>query len=420
MGTVEQRQNRLIFRYEGSWQSFEGAFPLSVSMPLVQDEHPHDRIEPYLWNLLPDNRAVLEEWGRRFHVSHNNVFRLLEHVGRDCAGAIQFIPETRETELLDQDYSEEVEWIDDADLAKRIEALLQDHGAQRTGADEGQFSLAGAQPKTALYQSPQTGKWGIPGGQTPTTHILKPATNDFPGYAENEHFCLTLASQLGIRSTTSSVLHCGGIPVICVKRYDRIFKAGRCHRIHQEDFCQAIGLPPSKKYQNEGGPSVQDVANTIWDRSSKARDDIEIFAKALIVNFLISGTDAHAKNYSLLIAGNNQVRLAPLYDIASTLPYPKKISPHKARLAMKVGSKYRVKEIEARHWEQCAKQLRLKTKDFMEIFETVNRQLPQACAETSTKLQSQGLAHTVIPMLAQSISERSETVIEQYFPSRTS
>ena len=121
MGTVERRNNRLVFRYASKWQSSGGAFPLSASMPLVQGEHPHSKIEPYLWNLLPDNGTVLEEWGKRFHVSHNNVFSLLEHVGEDCAGAIQFIPEAREAELLDQNHEEEVEWIADADLAKRIE-----------------------------------------------------------------------------------------------------------------------------------------------------------------------------------------------------------------------------------------------------------------------------------------------------------
>ena len=419
MGTVEEGRNHLVFRYTPTWQAAPGSFPLSTSMPVMQDEHPQAKIEPYLWNLLPDNPKVLEQWGKRFQVSHNNVFRLLEHVGEDCAGAIQFIPEAREAELLDRNDEENVEWIDEADLAHRISTLLQDHGAQRTGADQGQFSLAGAQPKTALYQSPATGKWGIPGGQTPTTHILKPASNDFPGYAENEHFCLTLTAQLGIKTASSSVLHCDGVPVICVKRYDRYFKGERCYRIHQEDFCQARALPPSKKYQNDGGPSIEDVANTIWNLSNKAREDIETFARALIVNFLISGTDAHAKNYSLLIAGDNQVRLAPLYDISSALPYPTKVSPHKARMAMKVGSKYKLKEIEARHWETCAKHLRLKTKDFMETFETVCRQLPEACSETSAKLRAQGLTHEVIEILTRSISERSESVRKQFFPSHT-
>jgi len=158
MGTVELRRDRLTFRYARSWQEQSGSYPLSASMPMVKDEHPHARIEPYLWNLLPDNRAVLERWGQQFHVSHNNVFRLLQHVGEDCAGAIQFIPEEREDELLRQEYQEQVEWIDEEDLTQRIKILLANHGAQRTGSDEGQFSLAGAQPKTALYQSPKTGK----------------------------------------------------------------------------------------------------------------------------------------------------------------------------------------------------------------------------------------------------------------------
>ena len=419
MGQVEEHQNRLTFRYAATWQSAGNVFPLSASMPLAKDEHPHSKINPYLWNLLPDNRTVLEQWGRRFQVSSNNVFRLLEHVGQDCAGAIQFIPEDQEDELLDQNPQEVVEWIEEADLTARISALLTDHGALRNGTDEGQFSLAGAQPKTALYQSPETKQWGIPGGQTPTTHILKPASNDYPGYAENEHFCLTLASQLGIKSASSTVLHCGEIPVICVKRYDRAFKEGRCLRIHQEDFCQARALSPSQKYQNDGGPSVLDIANTIWDVSSKARDDIETLAKALIVNFLISGTDAHAKNYSLLIAGNNQVRLAPLYDIASSLPYPTKIAPHKAKLAMKIGSKYKVKDMELRHWIVCAKQLRIKTSDFTELFEDITQRLPQACTQTADKLHAQGLTDSVIATLVQSITERSNTVTDQYFTNQS-
>ncbi len=419
MGTVEHGRHHLVFRYESTWQALPDAFPLSTSMPLVQDEHPHTKIEPYLWNLLPDNPKVLEQWAKRFHVSPNNVFRLLEHVGEDCAGAIQFIPEAREAELLDRNDEETVEWIDETELASRISTLLQDHGAQRKGADVGQFSLAGAQPKTALYQSPVTGLWGIPRGQTPTTHILKPASNDFPGYAENEHFCLTLSAQLGIKAASSSVIHCDGVPVFCVKRYDRYFKGGRCFRIHQEDFCQARGLPPSKKYQNEGGPSIEDVANTIWDLSSRAREDIDTFARALIFNFLISGTDAHAKNYSLLIAGGNQVRLAPLYDMSSALPYPEIVSPHKAKMAMKVGSKYKIKEIEARHWETCAKQLRLKTGDFMGIFENVCRQLPGACAESSAKLRAQGLTHEVVETLALGITDHGARVRKQYFPSQT-
>jgi serine/threonine-protein kinase HipA len=213
-------------------------------------------------------------------------------------------------------------WISAGELSERIHELARDNAFTRTPGDRGQFSLAGAQPKTALYQCPKTLRWGIPAGRTPTTHIVKPAISDFQGYAENEHFCLSLSAELGLKTATSTVIHCDSIPVISVKRYDRIFRGDQCLRVHQEDFCQARAILPTRKYQNEGGPSIRDLAETLWTFSAHAKEDIETLAKALILNFIILGTDAHAKNYSLLIGANQKVRLAPLYDLSSALPYP--------------------------------------------------------------------------------------------------
>lgn len=415
LGVVVQRDNRLSFRYASSWQEARAAFPLSVSMPLSKNEHPHEVIDAYLWGLLPDNNAVLDQWGKRFQVSSRNVFSLLEHVGEDCAGAIQFISEEREGELLEQAYTEEVTWLTEDDLIERIEMVSKNHGIQRVATDQGQFSLAGAQPKIALYQSPENGAWGVPSGPTPTTHILKPASDHFPGHAENEHFCLSLAAALGIWTASSTVIHAGEIPVIVVKRYDRLLRGSRFLRIHQEDFCQSLAVYPHFKYQSDGGPSVEDIAKVIWEVSSDAYQDTLTFADALIFNFLIAGTDAHAKNYSLLLAQNGQVRLAPLYDIASTLPYPREVSPYKAKLAMKIGSTYQLKKIEERHWLACAKQLRLPSSSLMERLKNMTLQLQTLAPIIAKDLHVQGLKHPVIQTLSENITQRAADIQGQYF-----
>jgi len=415
LGTVSYHKNRLSFRYAPEWQVSSRAFPLSVSMPLSRNEHPHETIEAFLWGLLPDNQAVLDQWGKQFQVSARNVFRLIENVGEDCAGAIQFIAETEEQALLNQPYCEQVQWLSDSELNERIHLVLANHASHRISSDLGQFSLAGAQPKIALYRSPTTGAWGIPRGMTPTTHILKPAPPSFPGFVENEHFCLSLAAALGITTARSKVIHANDTPVIVVTRYDRHLAGDQYIRIHQEDFCQARAIYPDLKYQSDGGPSVEDIANTLWDVSTDALTDIHSFADSLLLNFLICGTDAHAKNFSLLLAGNNQVRLAPLYDIASALPYPRQISPHKAKLAMKVGSDYHIKKIQSRHWQICAKQLRLPPGTLIERLHDMTRRLETVAPAVANDLNKQGLSHPIVQTLSESICKRASQLLAHYF-----
>ena len=172
MGEIRRdRRGRLSFVYDDRWRSLDAAYPLSLSMPLVVAEHDHARIEPWLWGLLPDNEAILARWGQRLHVSPRNAFALLGAVGEDCAGAVQLLRAEWVDEIL-RDDDQQVEWSTEADIAERLRILRQDQSAWRMARDIGQFSLAGAQQKTAFLFDGQ--RWGVPYGPTPTTHILKP------------------------------------------------------------------------------------------------------------------------------------------------------------------------------------------------------------------------------------------------------
>ena len=199
------------------------------------------------------------------------------------------------------------------------------------------------------------GKWGVPSGSVPTTHILKPAGSGFDDHDLNEHLCLDAARRAGLLVVRTTVERFGDESAAVVDRYDRVARGDRILRVHQEDLCQALGVPPTRKYQNEGGPSPRDIAGLFrCAMPTRVADDaLWRFADARIWNWFVAGTDAHAKNYSVLLA-DNQVRLAPMYDMASALPdgtHEKKL-----RLAMKIGGDYRVSP-ERNTWPAAAKDL---------------------------------------------------------------
>jgi len=353
-GVVRQERGELSFIYDESWRQRDDAYPLSLSMPLVQRDHADAVVRPYLEGLLPDNEAILQAWGRRFGVSARNAFSLLRHVGEDVAGAARFVPPQAVEAALQR--AGAIEWIDEADIAARLRDLARDHSAWRQSGDPGQFSLAGAQPKTALYRAGE--RWGLPSGAMPTTHILKPPTIGLDHFAENEHLCLRLAQELEVSAANSEVRLFEDQLAIVVERYDREVLDGQVVRVHQEDMCQAIGISPRIKYEAEGGPGVEPIVRLLRDRSSAPAADVDRFIAALAFNWVIGGSDAHAKNYSVLIA-TGQVRLAPLYDLVSLLPYPDLAIPRKIRLAMRIGGEYRAGFVARRHWQRLAHENRL-------------------------------------------------------------
>jgi serine/threonine-protein kinase HipA len=396
-------RGRLTFAYAENWQRAQGAYPLSLSMPLAAAVHGHKAVETFLWGLLPDNTAVLDRWARRFQVSARNPFALISHVGEDCAGAIQFVRPERLDDVFGQG-PPEIDWLDEAGVAERLRALRADHAAWRIPRDTGQFSLAGAQPKTALLY--ENGRWGVPSGRIPTTHILKPPTGEFDGHAENEHICMHLASVLGLVTANSQVKRFEDQVAIVIERYDRQRTEAGLVRVHQEDVCQVLIIPPTMKYENEGGPGARAVVELIRTFSGRPEEDVWRFVDALVFNWLIGGTDAHAKNYSMLIGEGGRARLAPLYDIASILPYG--FDLQKVRSAMKIGGEYRMRDIGPRQWRKQAKDLRLDAEVLMPRIRDLARKIPDALADICRAAKADGLDHPLIERLSRMITERAQ------------
>ena len=397
-------RGRLTFVYDNNWRGTRGAYPLSLSMPLAAEEHGPAVVQAFLWGLLPDNERVLDRWAKKFQVSARNVFALISHVGEDCAGAIQFVRPDR-LEALKSGKDDIVEWLDEPAIAKRLQTLREDHAAWRLPRDTGQFSLAGAQPKTALLL--QKGRWGIPSGRIPTTHILKPPTGHFDGHAENEHLCLLLARHLGLPVADTKVMRFEKEIAIVIERYDRQISGNDIVRIHQEDICQARGILPTKKYQNEGGPSPLDIIELLRTYSTDREADVDTFIDALGFNWLIAGTDAHAKNYSLLLAEGPNVRLAPLYDIASILPYDE-VDLQKIKLAMKIGDEYKLSQIGLRQWQKFARETRLDADKVRAGIIQMAEQLPDFVTAVQAQAKKDGLDNAIIGRLTTQLIGRAK------------
>jgi serine/threonine-protein kinase HipA len=402
-------RGRLSLVYASNWGDAPDAYPMSLSMPLAAEEHGPAVVEAFLWGLLPDNEIVLQRWAKKFQVSPRNAFALIAHVGEDCAGAVQFVLPER-LEAAQKKRQAEVEWLNEHDIAERLRILREDHAAWRLQRDTGQFSLAGTQPKTALLLD--NGRWGIPSGRTPTTHILKPPIGSFEGHAENEHICLALARAVGLPAATSQVLKFEKEIAIAVERYDRQRSGKGILRVHQEDTCQSLGIMPTKKYQNEGGPGVVHLVELLRTYSSAREEDVSNFVGAIGFNWLVAGTDAHAKNYSLLIAGGSRVRLAPLYDVASILPYHD-IDLHKAKLAMTIGGEHLLLQVGLRQWQKLAREVRLDADQLIERIRGMAGQLPDAISDVGKRARADGLTQAIVERLAACLTERAKACHRQ-------
>ncbi len=382
-GRVEQATGgALSFTYDVGYTSRPSPTPLSLSMPLSGRRHGNRVVAAWLEGLLPDNAAVREEWGRRFQVSARNPFALLRHVGRDAAGAVQVLPVDVDPPDAAQ-RTGDVRRLSEVEVAGMLRELTVRDAGWEVGAGSGRWSLAGAQNKVALHLL-DDGGWGVPNDSTPTTHVLKPTHADtrFGDLHVNEFVCLRAAGLLGLRVAQVDLVDFGGAKTLVSTRYDRRRdRDGKWLRLHQEDLLQAMSYPPSKKYQADGGPSIRNVAALFGTLGLADRQVVRTaFFEAFAFNVLVGGTDAHAKNYSLLLRGP-RVALAPLYDAASYAPYLK--AGEAVRSSMKVGRAWQVRDVTVEDWVDVATALELDPELALDRVERLRTGLPDAVAEAA-------------------------------------
>ncbi|WED43363.1 type II toxin-antitoxin system HipA family toxin [Legionella cardiaca] len=366
----------MVFVYDGNYLENKNNRPLSRSLPLQQEPYTAKQCRPFFSGLLPEAH-LRTSIARQLGISEKNDFALLTAIGGECAGAITLLPESARQSDLKPDYR----IIGDNAVADILQTLQQ--RPMLAGEDGIRLSLAGAQDKLAIAIIDD--HIAIPLNGAPSTHILKPVNRDFPSLIENECFCLELARKIGLNAVEATLHHTNGIPYLLVKRYDRIATESGIQRIHQEDFCQAMGISPEMKYQREGGPGVSDCFQLLRTASSLAVIDIKELLQGILFNLFIGNNDAHGKNFSFLYQGQ-QTRLAPFYDMISTIYYPNLAT----KMAMKIGSKYEFDGLFPRHIVQMAEEANLSgalvQKEAMKILDKIQNNITES-PFTTTILQ---------------------------------
>ena len=346
------------FRYDPGWLGWEHALPISNSLPLREDRYLGDPVIAVFDNLLPDPEPVRRRIAERIGAEGHDAYSLLARLGRDCVGALQILPEGQDPGPAG---TVDGRPADDGEIAEKLRNLA----IAPLGLDddaEFRISIAGAQEKTALLR--WKNQWHIPRGTTATTHIVKPQIGMLPNgidlsrSVENEHLCLGLSAALGLPSAATEIADFEGERVLVVERFDRLWTGdGRLLRLPQEDCCQALSVPPSLKYDADGGPGMTDILDLLRG-SDDPEADRRMFVKAQIVFWLLGATDGHAKNFSIFLKPGGRFRMTPLYDVMSAQPSVDagRLRENGFRLALAVGDNrhYAIDTILPRHFAQTA------------------------------------------------------------------
>jgi serine/threonine-protein kinase HipA len=389
------KKRRFVFQYDGVWIRQQGAVPLSVRLPLQAEPYPDDSARPFFSNLLPeaDIKRIISE---RLRISTSNDFAMLNHIGGECAGAVSMLP-SGETPTAKPGYRE----LNEEELHKVIADLFR--RPLMAGVEGVRLSLAGAQNKLPVYM--EGNRIFIASGNAPSSHILKPPIKDLEDTASNEAFCMTLAQKMGLPVPTAEIRQ-GLDRLFVISRYDRIReKDSRLVRLHQEDFCQALGFLPEQKYESEGGPALPKCFNLLQEVSIRPAADRLALLHWVIFNFLIGNADAHAKNFALLFTQKGPC-LAPFYDLICTRVYPDLTEKH----AMKIGGENRPSWIHQRHWERFADAVAIKPNLVLKTLQVMAASVMPQAQQLAEAFQKTYGALPIIQKILAVIEKRAKTI----------
>jgi serine/threonine-protein kinase HipA len=388
---------QMAFEYLESWVAKPGARALSQSLPLRKERFPAKECRGFFSGILPEE-GKREIIARNLGISARNDYAMLEQIGGECAGAVTFVPSGHKLSKRDYHYRK----LD----AKELAGILRELPRRPLLAGEKgvRLSLAGAQDKVAVRIEGE--EVSLPLDDAPSTHILKPAVERFEGIVFNEALCMALAEQLNLPAAKVATRKVEDVEYLMVERYDRKHVAIQgvlgIERVHQEDFCQAQNIVPKLKYQKEGGPSFRQCFGLLRNVSTAPVIDLANLLDAAILNYLVGNNDAHGKNFSLLYP-DNDVRLAPFYDVISTVYYPEL----NREMAMRIGREYSSDKVTPRDFEQLAE-------DAGFAKPLVRRRVPELAAVAMETLDKIKVADKVSNEVALLIGKRCAHTREQF------
>jgi serine/threonine-protein kinase HipA len=392
---LQDTGGQMTFAYAETWRNRPGATAISRSLPLRKERYNRKACRGFFAGILPEE-SKREIIARNLGISARNDYAMLEQIGGECAGAVTFLP-TGES-FPERNYSYRT--LSPAELT----AILKELPTRPllAGNDGIRQSLAGAQDKVAVRV--ENGEVSLPLGGAPSTHILKPAVERFPGVVSNEALSMRLAVASGLVAAKAEAASVDGLEFLMVERYDRIhYHDAAVGRLHQEDFCQAQNIVSEMKYQKEGGPSLKQCFALLREVSTTPAIDLAHLLDAVIFNYLIGNNDAHGKNFSLLYldAGTDheQIRLAPLYDLVSTTYYPEL----SRTMAMKIGREYSSIKVTPRDFEQLAEEAALARP-------LVRRRVPEMADIVTAALKEIDTTHPAAEAVAAIIQQHCENV----------
>jgi len=402
---IQDEHGQTLFEYNHDWLKNPDAIPLSMSLPLTEGRFGEKYCKPFFAGVLPETgkRALI---ARNLGISPTNDFSMLEQIGGECAGAVTFL--SAGTTLSDD--TGNYRSLSSAQLEKILLGLP--NRPLMAGESGVRLSLAGAQDKIAVYKKDD--QLYLPLDNAPSSHIIKPDIEQYKGIVFNEAFCMKLAEQMRIPVAQVTTEKVGNTDYLLIERYDRTSKSADdkklvLDRIHQEDFCQALGIVSERKYEAEGGPSIKDCFDLLRKVSSVPVVDLGYLLDAIIFNFLIGNHDAHGKNFSLLYRTPNnsrslgRIRLAPLYDLICTPVY----STLSKKMAMKIGKAYELSEVDPRQFEKLADDIGF-TKPL------VKRKVIDHAKKLLQLIDKDPITHPVTDEIRKFIKDHCSNVLDQF------